>query len=134
MSQAFFQLLRYGMVGIASNVAGYLLYLLITSLEVDPKSAMSGLYAVGVGLGYFGHRQWAFAHRGAMAPSALRYLLAHAGGYALNLALLVVCVDHAGLAHQGVQAVAIVVVAAWLFLMFRYFVFPLPTAEQGGRP
>jgi hypothetical protein len=34
------QLLRYGLVGVASNLAGYLVYLLITYLKADDLARM----------------------------------------------------------------------------------------------
>ena len=39
------QLTRYALVGIVSNLAGYLVYLLVTYLGVTPKITMTLLYA-----------------------------------------------------------------------------------------
>ena len=122
------QLLRYAVVGIASNVAGYLAYLAVTAIGIGPKSAMTGLYALGALVSFLGNRRWTFAHRGSVSGSALRFAVAHVLGYLLNLAILVVFVDHLGFAHQAVQAVAIVVVALFLFTLFRTFVFPRASA------
>ena len=47
-------------------------------------------------------------------------------GYLMNLAILFVFVDKMGFAHQWVQAVAIFVVAGYLFLAFKFFVFAAP--------
>jgi uncharacterized membrane protein (GlpM family) len=54
----------------------------------------------------------------------------HASGYLCNLAILRVFVDRLGYPHQIVQAVAIFVVAAYLFLAFKMFVFVTPTNAQ----
>ena len=51
---------------------------------------------------------------------------------AANLALLVLFVDWLGFPHQIIQAGAIVVVALWLFVLSRYFVFASPAADQRG--
>lgn len=125
------QLLRYGLVGIASNAAGYLLYLLATAMGAEPKLAMTLLYASGAALGFFGNRRLTFTHGGAIVGSAVRYAVAHAIGYGINLTLLLVGVDRYGLPHQGVQLVAIVMVAGWLFLAFRYYVFPDGVIKTG---
>lgn len=118
------QLIRYGVVGAASNLTGYLVYLLITYWGVDPKWTMTLLYAVGASIGFIGNRQWAFAHKGALLSSGARYLVAHCCGYLINLCILLLFVDRMGYPHQWVQAAAVIVVAGFLFLAFRYFVFP----------
>lgn len=118
------QLTRYAFVGLASNLAGYLVYLLLTYLGTTPKLTMTALYAAGATIGFFGNRTLTFEHRGGVLSAGFRYLLAHVLGYLLNLVILVVFVDSLGYPHQAVQAVAIFVVAAMLFVLFKAFVFP----------
>lgn len=118
------QLIRYGLVGIASNLSGVFVYLLITYVGVEPKKTMTLLYIVGAAIGFAGNRQWAFAHKGALLSSGFRYFIAHFFGYLINLFILLIFADRLGYLHQWVQAVAIVIVAGFLFLAFKYFVFP----------
>lgn len=118
------QFFRYGLVGIASNLSGYLLFLLITYWGMGPKIAMTLLYVVGATIGFFGNRQWAFAHKGALLGSGARYFMAHVLGYLINFFMLFIFVDGLGYSHQWVQAGAIIVVAGFLFVVFKYFVFP----------
>lgn len=122
--RTFRQLWRYAVVGLLSNGAGYAVYLLVTSWGVPPKLAMTCLYAIGATLSFFGNRRITFAHQGSAVGAGLRFAMAHLLGYALNLLLLVVFVDRFGFAHQLVQALAVFVVAAFLFLTFKLFVFP----------
>ena len=117
------QLVRYGLVGAVSNAAIYFVYLLITYLGVEPKKAMTLVYIIGASIGFVGHRKWTFAHHGDSFSAALRYVLAHLFGYLLNLLILYTFVDYLGYAHQWVQAVAIIIVAGFLFVVFKYFVF-----------
>lgn len=117
------QLIRYGLVGVASNTAIYLVYLLITYLGMEAKSAMTLVYFVGATIGFVGNRTWTFAHLGNPGSAVLRYVLAHSFGYLLNLLILYIFVDRLGYAHQWIQAVAIIIVAVFLFLVFKYFVF-----------
>lgn len=117
------QLIRYGLVGVVSNAAIYFFYLLITYLGVEPKTAMTLVYVIGTVIGFIGNRKWTFAHRGDSSGAALRYGLAHLFGYLLNLLILLTFVDHLGYAHQWVQVVAIMIVAGFLFVVFKYFVF-----------
>lgn len=118
------QLIRYGLVGVVSNLAMYFVYLLITHLGVEPKKAMTLVYIIGASIGFIGHRKWSFSHRGNATQAAMRYIAAHFSGYMLNFLVLFIFVDRLGYAHQVVQAVAIIVVAGFLFIIFKYLVFP----------
>lgn len=117
------QLSRYAMVGLASNASGYLLYLLFTYMGIGHKTAMSLLYAVGVGQTFYFNRSWSFEHNGRASSALIRYATAYAFGYALNLAALMLLVDSWGWPHQWVQAALIFVLAGTLFLLQRYWVF-----------
>jgi putative flippase GtrA len=117
------QLIRYGLVGAASNAAIYSLYLLLTGLGAEPKTAMTMVYITGGCIGFIGNRKWTFTHRGGAFVAAFRYVLAHVFGYLLNFLILLIFVDRLGYAHQWVQAAAILIVAGFLFLTFKYFVF-----------
>lgn len=117
------QLGRYAMVGLFSNAIGYLIYLLLTSLGLTPKVAMTLLYATSATVSYFGNRRLTFSFAGGLISSGARYLIAHAAGYLLNFAILTVFVDRLGYAHQLVQGIAILIVAVFLFVSFKFFVF-----------
>lgn len=119
----FKQLARYALIGIASNLAGYLVYFLITYLGLTPKITMTILYAVGAAIGYIGNRDFTFEHKGRMLGSSVRYFIAQLFGYFINLIILIILVDNYGYAHQWVQAVAVFVVAGFLFIAFKFFVF-----------
>ncbi|WP_287497155.1 GtrA family protein [Pandoraea sp. CB10b_02] len=127
------QFIRYIVVGLLSNLSGYLVYLLITHFGGTPKVTMTLLYAVGATVGFFGNRQWTFEHDGTWLSSGLRYIMAHSVGYGINFAMLYALVDRLGYPHQWVQITAVFVVAGFLFLAFRYFVFAKrrrPEAER----
>lgn len=84
---------------------------------------MTLVYVVGASIGFVANRKWTFTHRGLFFSTALRYGLAHLSGYVLNFLILFTFVDRLGYAHQWVQAVAIIIVAAFLFIVFKYIVF-----------
>lgn len=120
------QLSRYALVGLASNLVGYLLYLLITQAGMGHKSAMTLLYAVGVAQTFYFNRVWSFGHDGRVLTSFVRYISAYALGYVFNLAMLLLLVDLWGWPHQWVQGAMTFVLAGMLFLMQRYWVFAAP--------
>ncbi len=117
------QLVRFALVSIMVNLVGYMVYLLITYLGGTPKITMTLLYGVSVTASFFGNRKLVFAHKGSQLGAGVRYVIAHCFGYCINLTILIVLVDKLGYAHQWAQASAILVVAAFLFLAFKFFVF-----------
>lgn len=119
------QVVRYGIVGVLNNLLGYLIYLAVTWLGLDPKLAVSMLYPIGALTAYFGHARYSFAYKGSPSHGLLRYVIAHCLGYGVNVLMLYVFSDKLLFPHQLVQAAAIFVVAGILYLMFRYFVFPV---------
>lgn len=124
MKVALTQFARYAVVGLASNAIGYVIYIALTNLGLGPKLAMSLMYAIGVLQTFVFNRNWSFRFAGAAAPALVRYALAYALGYVINLLALLLFVDRIGLPHQWVQGALIVVVAVMLFLAQRYWIFP----------
>lgn len=122
-SSGIHQMIRFAIIGIASNLVGYVAYLLLTFFLVGPKIAMTLVYLTGALVGYFGNRQWTFKHKGKVLPALMKYSLAHAFGYTTNFILLYFFVDRMLYPHQAVQLVAILVVAGILFFVFKKFVF-----------
>lgn len=117
------QLFYYGIVGICSNTIGYTIYLLATYLGSSPKLTMSLLYGVGVIVSFLGNRKLTFEQKGRTLNVTIRYLIAQCVGYLINLMILIVMVDKLGYAHQWVQAIAVFIVAFFLFCMYKLFVF-----------
>ena len=124
MSRTFVQIARYCIVGVVSKAALYLAYLILTYLGVGHKSAMTLLYIVGVLQTYYANRSWTFAHGGSVAVSLPRYVGAYVSGYLINLGGLLILTDVLGFPHQIVQGVLIFVVAGYLFVLQRLWVFP----------
>jgi putative flippase GtrA len=120
------QALRYGLVGLSSNIILYLLYLLITTLGVGHKSAMTSLFALGVVQTFIFNKRWTFAHQGFLKPSFVKYVAAYSFAYLLNLAALLVFVDHFRFPHQLIQGVMTLTLALMLFLLQKLWVFRSP--------
>lgn len=117
------QFTRYAIVGLASNLVLYMLYLALTALGMGYKSAMTLLYVVGVAQTFIFNKKWSFRHGGNAAGAFTRYATAYAAGYALNLFALWLFVDRMGVPHQIVQGIMIVTLAVFLFLAQKYWVF-----------
>lgn len=125
------QFFTYALIGVLINVLGYAIYLILTYLWGAPKLTMTALYCVGASMGFLANRRFTFRHDGGIGVTWVRYLLAQVAGYLLNLVLLLLFVDWFDFPHQIVQAIAIVVVAIFLFVVLRLFVFAPSLAVTG---
>ena len=121
------QFLRYGIVGVVSNIVLYLLYLFLTGAGMGHKIAMTSLYILGVLQSFYFNKRWSFEHSGTAHLALFRYVMAYVLGYFLNLFALFLFVDVYAFPHQVVQGVMIVLLAFILFLMHRYWVFRQPS-------
>lgn len=125
------QFFTYVLIGVLTNVLGYATYLILTYLWGAPKLTMTALYFMGASMSFLANRHFTFRHDGGIGVTGVRYLLAQVAGYLLNLILLLLFVDWFDFPHQIVQAIAIVVVAIFLFVVLRVFVFAPSLAVTG---
>ncbi len=117
------QSLRFVIVGLASNLVLYLLYLTLTTFGLGHKTAMTLLYLVGTLQTFFFNQRWTFKYHGHIQKSMLRYFTVYGACYFFNLALLYTFADHFGWPHAWIQGFAIPIVATLLFLAQKYWVF-----------
>ena len=118
--------MRYAAVGLFLNVALYALYVALTTLWLPPLPAMTASYAAGVMLGFFMNRRITFGHDGRPAGPLLRYAVAYAAGYLVNLVGLWWLVNVMMVPHQAAQAALVVSIAFLLFVIQRHWVFAEP--------
>lgn len=82
------RLLRFGIVGVASNAALYLAFLLLLDLAMSPSSAAVTCYVAGVALSYMVNRAWSFQSVASHRADLPRFLLAHGAGILSTLVVL----------------------------------------------
>lgn len=121
--QSIEQFSRFIVVGVTSNVIGYTLYILLTFSGVPPKVTMTVLYIIGACLAFWGNRKFTFGSNERLTTTGIRYVLVHFIGYSILYVMQTVFYEHYGFAHQIVQLVAIGVVAIYLFIAMKIFVF-----------
>ncbi len=90
------------------------------------------LYFSGALIGYFANRRFTFCYDGRIGVAGMRYMFAQLLDYLLNLSLLVLFVEWLCFAHKIVPAVAIVVVAMFLFVLLLFFVFASQLLENSA--
>lgn len=128
------QLFRYAVVGIGSNVALYLAYLVLTYFGLGHKTAMTLVYAVGILQTFLLNSQWTFGHKGDTRGAFIRYVIVYLLGYLVNLSGLLIFVDVIGFSHQWIQGVMIIIVALMLFVLQKLWVFDKHNKRPGNIP
>jgi putative flippase GtrA len=117
------QLIRFGVVGLGSNLVLYAFYLGLTAIDVGPKLAMSLLWVVGVLQTFVLNRKWTFSDHGRLSVAFVRYISLYAIGYLINLGVMIVMVDRLGYSHQWVQGIMVLFIAVLLFVMQKAWAF-----------
>lgn len=92
---------------------------------------MTILYAVSALFGFLGNRRFTFDHQGKLSRAAGFYSLVHLFGWMINYTFLYILSDQMGYPHQAVQAVAIILIAGYLFIALRFVVFPKQVEDEG---
>lgn len=126
------QLFIYSITGLTINLLGFLLYLGVAGLVGNPKIAMTILYILGAVLGFLFNRRYTFLYSGRISDAGVRYVMVQGLGYLINLCLLLVFVDWLKFPHQIIQAVAIFVVAIFIFVSLKVFVFNQEMERKGA--
>lgn len=121
--KSFSQLVKYGVVGVATNLIGYLVYLAITYMGAGPKITMSFLYAIGIVISFVANRSWSFTDNRGLSDSAKLYLVTYIIGYLINLSIMFVFIDIYGFKHYFVQLAATFVMPFYYFILLKLFVF-----------
>ncbi|MDR9498514.1 MAG: GtrA family protein [Hydrogenovibrio sp.] len=127
------QLFLYGVIGVVINLLGFGLYVLITWFGIEPKLAMTFLYSAGVLTSFFANKNLVFDSKHSGYVVFFRFIMAHIGGYAINFLLLYYFYDLMGVAHEVVQLSAIFIVAIYLFIIFKFWVFGNPSLTATAR-
>ncbi len=123
------EFIRYAAVGVAANLFGFLLFALFTEVGVSPVLTISIFYPLHIGIAFYFNKKWSFRFHGHLSASAIRYLIAYAGCYLLNVAMLKFFNGFLGYSHLIVQAIAIVFIALLLFVAQKFWVFRTPDSS-----
>ncbi|MBV5350283.1 GtrA family protein [bacterium] len=127
------QSFRFAVVGLVSNAVLYLLYIILTWINLQPSAAVSLVFIVGALQTFTFNKAWTFSQRGTGARYIARYLTVYLGAYLTNIAALYVFVDRLACPHQLVQAGAVIVIGVLLFLVQRYWVFPSSALQKSSQ-
>ena len=117
------ELARYCVVGAITNILGYLMFVIFTSLGLSPVLTISILYPIQLILVFFLNKKWSFKHQGQLSIPAIRFFFSYIACYFFNVATLEFFNRFLGYSHLVVQAIGLPIFALFLFIAQKYWVF-----------
>ena len=118
------QFAKFGAVGVSNTVLSFAVYtILLKALGLWYLAASAIGFAVGAVNGFLWNRAWTFRGHVGDALTPVRWFVVQAGGLALNLGLVYLFVDGAGLDELVAQAVTIAIVTVTTFFANRAWTF-----------
>ncbi len=118
------QIASFALMGLLLNSALYAAYILLTHTVLGSLTAMTVTYCSGVIAGFVLNRRFTFGFDGDRSPAFVRYIGAYLLGYLFNFGGLWLLAGRWGIPHEIVQFGMVFGVAALLFLLQKYWVFP----------
>jgi len=116
------QFLRFVLWGLLVNLAGFVIYLLMTHSGFSPQLTITLLYPIGLLASYLTNSVKVFQTQSSFG-ALFRFLAVQLFGYLTNLVLLTILVDEFQYPHQFVQFAAIGVVAMQNYILLKYWGF-----------
>jgi putative flippase GtrA len=118
------QFVKFGIVGVSNTLIFFLVYTLLLKVFGVWYVAASGIgFAVGATNGFLWNRRWTFRGHVGDALTPVRWFVVQTSGLFLNLGLVYLFVDGAGLGELLGQAVTIVIVTLTTFFANRAWTF-----------
>lgn len=118
------QFVKFGVVGVSNTLIFFLVYTLLLKVFGVWYVAASGIgFAVGAINGFLWNRAWTFRGHIGDALTPVRWFVVQTSGLLVNLGLVYLFVDGAGLGELSGQAVTIAIVTVLTFLANRAWTF-----------
>jgi putative flippase GtrA len=118
------QFVKFGIVGVSNTLIFFLVYTVLLKVFGVWYVAASGIgFAVGATNGFLWNRRWTFRGHVGDALTPVRWFVVQTSGLFLNLGLVYLLVDGAGLGELLGQAVTIVIVTLTTFFANRAWTF-----------
>jgi putative flippase GtrA len=118
------QFVKFGVVGVSNTLISFAVYTLLLKAFGVWYVAASGIgFAVGAVNGFMWNRAWTFKGHVGDALTPVRWFVVQTAGLLLNLGLVYLFVDGAGLDELVGQAVTIAIVTVTTFFANRAWTF-----------
>lgn len=128
------EMLAFGLVGVVNTLVGYaVIYTCMLALGMGAVASNVAGYAVGLCCSFVLNRRLTFRSGGSARAELLRFLATFLVAYAINLLILLLCIERLGVPPVYAQVVAGVGYTAVFFVLSKWFVFrPRPRDAAGA--
>jgi putative flippase GtrA len=118
--------IRFGLVGLKSNVLYYFLYVALAAAGTGPKVAVTIVYLFGLAYTFWFNKGFVFRNSHLPGLQFARYVVVYLVAWALNLVLLDIAITRLGLNQYIAQALLTFPIAGMNFVLLKLFVFRVP--------
>lgn len=127
------EMVAFGMVGVINTLVGYaVIYTCMLALGMGAVASNVAGYAVGLCCSFVLNRRLTFRSAGSARAEVLRFLATFLVAYAVNLGVLLFCIDVVGVAAIFAQLIAGAGYTTVFFVLSKWFVFRLPSPTAPG--
>jgi putative flippase GtrA len=127
------QFVKFGIVGVSNTLLTFAVYTLLLKIFGVWYLAASAIgFAVGAVNGFLLNRRWTFREHVGDALTPVRWFLVQGGGLLVNLGLVYLFVEHAGLDKLLGQACATAIVVVLTFFANRAWTFRMRPAADAS--
>lgn len=119
----FAQAIRFGVVGLKSNLIYYALYVILSLSHIRPDLAVTIVCAFGIVYAFWFNKAFVFQSTGHSKARFLKYTAIYVSTWGLNVFLLDVATIALGLNKYFIQAALILPIAALNFILLKLIAF-----------
>jgi putative flippase GtrA len=118
------QVLRFGLIGVITNIIGYSLFVLCTLyLKFSPYLVISFLYPLSITATYILNKDYTFKQEKTLKKQKIIFITLYLSAYLLNILILYIVTTLLLVPAYLAQGVAIIVLGIYLFLMQKKYVY-----------
>lgn len=118
------QVLRFGLIGVITNIIGYSLFVLCTLyLKFSPYLVISFLYPLSITATYILNKDYTFKQEKTLKKQKIIFITLYLSAYLLNILILYIAKTLLLVPAYLAQGVAIIVLGIYLFLMQKKYVY-----------
>ena len=123
-------LVRYGAVGIASNLTLYVVFVAMLWIGISPVPSAGACYVGGVCLNYLLHRRFTFRSTAIHTLDMPKFALAYGTGFVATIVFIAVL--SRWMRPEIAQVLNILLTAAVIYIMLRILRFGRDKSKRGG--
>jgi putative flippase GtrA len=132
--ERFYELLRYGAVGLVNALTNLGLYSAMVLVGVPYTVAAVAAFPLPLALGYWLHEHWTFRRGEPTAARLGAFAVLQCSALGISVLLLAVCVDGFGVAPVPARLITVPLAPIFVYLVSRAVIFARPRRNTRAQP